>query len=392
MKKHHWALISLGVNLTQALAKFVAGLLTGSLSMLGEAVHSLSDSFASVVAFITIKLSDKKTERFPYGLYKLENIGSIVIAFFLLLAAYEMVKRAVGTRVEVKEEYLSVGLVVAVFSLVSSLSLSLLERRAGKRLGSPTLVADSYHTLTDAFGSFLVLVSFLSVYVGYQLDRYFALGVALLITYTALGILWREVSVLLDVSVDERTAQRVREVLLSFPEVKEIKGMFLRSSGGKIFGDLILVIEGRDFFGVHRLVDRIEERLKQEVPELEMVFIHYEPTEGYPSRVGVLINEKGQVSESFLKARELWVFGGQSPERLKLKEGDEERVCMAVCDKDLQIVVSGHHPTDPKAKSLLSQKGVFVWETEEKNPYLALKEVVYNLEDVQAPDKERARD
>lgn len=94
MKKHHWALISLSVNLLQALLKFIAGILTGSLSMVGEAVHSLSDSFASVVAFITIKLSDKKTKRFPYGLYRLENIGSIVIAFFLLLTAYEMIRRS----------------------------------------------------------------------------------------------------------------------------------------------------------------------------------------------------------------------------------------------------------------------------------------------------------
>ena len=392
MSKHHWALVSLGVNLAQALVKFVAGLLTGSLSMLGEAVHSLSDSFASVVAFITIKLSDKKSKRFPYGLYRLENLGSIVIAFFLLLTAYEMVKRALSSRVEIREEYLGFGLVAVVFSLFSSLTLSFFERRAGKRLGSPTLVADSYHTLTDAFGSLLVLLSLMSAYMGYQLDRYFALGVACLITYTALSILWKEVSVLLDVSADGHILEKVRGILLSFPEVKEIKGMFLRSSGGKVFGDFVLVLEGKDFFRMHRLVDSIEEKLKQEVPELEMVFIHYEPVEGYRSKVGVLVDEKGQVSEEFAKAKELWVFGGEKPERFELKDRNENSVCEVLCDKNLQIVVSGHHPIDPRAKSLLSKKGVFVWETEEKNPYLALKEVVYNLEDVQTAHKEGTPD
>ncbi len=387
MKKHHWALVSLSVNLLQALLKFIAGILTGSLSMVGEAVHSLSDSFASVVAFITIKLSDKKTKRFPYGLYKLENIGSIVIAFFLLLTAYEMIRRAISKEVVVKEEYLGLGLGVVVFSLLSSLTLSFLERRAGKRLNSPTLIADSYHTLTDAFGSSLVLMSLLGVYMGYQLDRYFALGVALLISYTAFSILWKEVSVLLDVSADEKTLERIRQVLLSFPEVKEIKGLFVRSSGGKLFADLVIALEGRDFIRMHHLVDLIEQRLKEEIRELDMVFIHYEPVDGEELRVGVLVDEKGDISQRFGRAKELLIFG-YSPERIRDLPKDEVDISKLVCSKRLSVVICGHHPESSKAKGILSQGGVFVWETEEKNPYKALKEVVYNLCDVKDSHKE----
>ncbi|MEN3028130.1 MAG: cation diffusion facilitator family transporter [Aquificaceae bacterium] len=382
MKKHHWALVSLSVNLLQAIFKFLAGLLTGSLSMIGEAVHSLSDSFASVVAFITIKLSDKKTKRFPYGLYRLENLGSIIIAFFLLVTAYEMVKRALAQEVRIEEEHLGFGFGVVVFSLFSSLTLSFLERRAGKRLNSPTLVADSYHTLTDAFGSLLVLLSFLSVYMGYQMDRYFALGVALLISYTALNILWKEVSVLLDVSVDEETLERIRDVLLSFPEVKEIKGMFVRSSGGKLFADLILVLEGRDFVRMHQQVDRIEERLKEEIRELDMVFIHYEPIDGEGLRVGVLVDERGNVSQQFESAKELLIFGG-FPERILIPQEDERVLPELIRSKGLLIIICGHHPISSSAKGILSQGGVFVWETEEKNPYKALREVVYNISNTQ---------
>ncbi len=391
MKKHHWALLSLGINLLQASLKLVAGLLTGSLSMIGEAVHSFSDSFASVVAYTAIKFSDKKTQRFPYGLYKLENIGSIVIAFFLLLTAYEMVKRALGVEVVIKEEYIGFGLGVVLFSLLSSLTLSFLERRAGKRLHSPTLIADSYHTLTDAFGSSLVLLSLVSAYMGYQLDRYFALGVAMLISYTALSIIWREVSILLDISADEETLERIRNILLSFPEVKEIRGMFVRSSGGKLFADLILALGGRDFIRMHQLVDSIEERLKKEIKELDMVFIHYEPVDGESTRVGILVDEKGEVCGEYGCARELLVFGS-SPERISNLPADEKKLSELIGKKNLQIVVCGHHPSTPLAKAILSQKGVFVWETEEKNPYKALKEVVYNLSDVKNSHKEGKAD
>ncbi|MCX8164808.1 MAG: cation diffusion facilitator family transporter [Aquificaceae bacterium] len=378
MNKQHWALASLAVNLIQALFKFLAGLLTGSLSMMGEAVHSLSDSFASVVAFFTIKLSDKKTKKFPYGLYRLENLGAILIAFFLLMTSYEIFRRALGKEVIVKEEYLGLGIGVVVFSLVSSLVLSFLERRAGKKLNSPTLVADSYHTLTDAFGSSLVLLSLLSVYLGYQLDRYFALGVALLISYTAVKILWKEVSVLLDVSVDERTLEKIREVLLSFPEIKEIKGLFVRSSGGKLFADLVLVLEGRDFIRMHRLVDHIEDSLKKELKELDMVFIHYEPTDKEVFKVGILLDEGGNVSQCFESAKELLIFGNP-PEKLLVPEESESALSELISSKGLYIVVCGHHPVSSSAKGILSQGGVFVWETEEKNPYRAFKEVIYSL-------------
>ena len=97
MSKEHWALIALLVNLLQSLAKFVGGVLSGSLSLIGESVHSLSDSFASVITYISIKFSTKKNERFPYGLYKLENLASVVISFFLFLASYEIVKREITT-------------------------------------------------------------------------------------------------------------------------------------------------------------------------------------------------------------------------------------------------------------------------------------------------------
>jgi cation diffusion facilitator family transporter len=204
MSREHWALIALLINLLQSLAKFVGGVLSGSLSLIGEAVHSLSDSFASVITYISIKFSNKKNERFPYGLYKLENLASVVISFFLFLASYEIIKRAFSERVEIKEEFWDIGAGVVVFSLFSSLSLSMLERWAGKRYNSPALIADSYHTLTDAFGSSLVLLSFVSAKLGYQLDRYFAMAVSLLILWTAVSILKREFAVLLDVSADEK--------------------------------------------------------------------------------------------------------------------------------------------------------------------------------------------
>ncbi len=381
MKKEHWALLSLGINIVQSFAKFIAGILTGSLSMLGESMHSLSDSFASLVAYFTLRFSDRKFRSFPYGLYKLENIGSVVIAIFLLLASYEIFHRAIQRKVILKDEYLGVGLGVIIFSLLSSLSLSFLERRAGKKLKSPVLIADSYHTLTDAFGSSLVFMSLLSQYMGYALDRYFAIGVAMLIAYTGIGILRKEVSVLLDISADERTLERIRSVILSFDDVKQIKNLFVRTSGGKLFADITLVIEGRDFAKIHATIDRIEESLRKEFPELEFIFIHYEPVEYEKVKMGVLLDERGYVNEGFGNAYKLLVFkDGGSAELIDDIPKDEESLARLLTEENISIVISGHHPESAQAKWILSEGKSFVWETEEKNPYKAFSEVVFNLQ------------
>jgi len=375
MSKEHWALIALLVNLLQSLAKFVGGVFSGSLSLIGEAVHSLSDSFASVITYISIKFSTKRNERFPYGLYKLENLASVVISFFLFLASYEIIKRAFSQRVEIKEEFWGIGAGVVVFSLFSSLSLSMLERWAGKRHNSPALIADSYHTLTDAFGSSLVLLSFVSAKLGHQLDRYFAMAVSLLILWTAISILKREFAVLLDVSADEKTLERIRQIILDFENIKEIKHLYVRSSGGRLFADITVAIEGWNFHHIHQTVDALEERLKRKIPGLEMVFIHYEPVGGIKPRVGVPLDEEQKVSSHFERTKYLAIFSDGKRELLKEISGGEREISQILAENGVNIVVCGWHPEDQTARLNMSRAGIFVWETEEKSPYIALSHI-----------------
>ncbi len=375
MSKEHWALVALVVNLLQSLAKFVGGVFSGSLSLIGEAVHSLSDSFASVITYLSIRFSSKKNERFPYGLYKLENLASVVISFFLFLASYKIVERALSQSVELKEEFWGIGAGVVVFSLLSSLVLSLLERWAGKKHNSPALIADSYHTLTDAFGSSLVLLSFISAKLGYQLDRYFAMGVSLLILWTAINILRREFGVLLDISADKETLEKIKQIILSFENIKEIKHLYVRSSGGRLFADITIAIEGWNFRYIHQTVDALEERLKREIPELELVFIHYEPFGEVKPRVGVLLDEEHRVSPNFERTKYLVVFSDGRRESLKEISGGEREISQRLVESGVNIVICGYHPEDQTARINMGKAGIFVWETDEENPYLALSQI-----------------
>ncbi len=377
MKKEHWALVSLSLNLLQSALKFLGGFLTGSLSLMGEALHSLSDATASVIAYLSIKFSEKKHERFPYGLYKLENIGAIVIAFFLIVASYEIGHRALTSNISLDREALPIGIGIVLFSLVSSLTLSFLERRAGKRLNSPTLIADSYHTLTDAFGSALVLISLSTAYFGYNYDRYFALGVVALILYTALGLLKEQVGAILDISADEETVERIRRIILSFPEVESIKRLLVRSAGGKLFVDAELLLRPGSFMKSHAVADEIERRIARENENVEMVFIHYEPAREEKLRIAVFSSDGDTLCKNFKNVSKMYIFEERSgkPQVREVRVDSEEDVAKLLVREGVDIVICGHHPESARAKWILHKNGIFVWETDRENIYEALSEV-----------------
>ncbi len=384
MKKEHWALISLGVNLLQSLLKLIGGLLTGSLSLLGDAVHSLSDSLASLIAFLSIKFSEIKHERFPYGLYKLENIGAIVISFFLLFTAFEIFHRAIKGKIEIDKDFLSAGILIVILSIILSLTLSFLERRAGKKLNSPTLIADSYHTLTDAFSSFLVLLSLSSYYLGINIERYIAIFISLIIVYTAFGLLKEQVGAILDISADAETIEKIKRIIYSFPEVAEIKRLLVRSAGGKLFIDAVITIKVEDFLRSHKIADDIESKITKEIPNVEMVFIHYEPCCVEEGLKIAVLTDNGKVARKFSDTKRILIFteGKGEPISIKLDKGDEVCVSKELSRNGVNIVIAGNHPLNNKAKWILHRSGIFVWETEKENPYEALAEVSRIKEEV----------
>ncbi len=377
MRKHHWALVSLSLNLIQSGLKFLGGILTGSLSLVGEAVHSLSDAAASVIAYLSIKFSERKHARFPYGLYKLENIGALAIGLFLIITAYEIAHRALTREIVIDRSALPVGVGVVVFSLVSSLTLSFLERRAGEKTGSPTLIADSYHTLTDAFGSLVVLTSLLMSWAGYNYDRYFALVISGIIVYTALGLMKDQIGVILDISADEETVRKIRGIILSFPEVESVKRLLVRSAGGRLFVDAVIVLKRSSFMRSHAVADAIEERIYREVPNVEMAFIHYEPAREERLRIGVFSSDGDTLCKDFRGAKKLYIFEEQrgDPEVVDLGDMPEEELAKILVRRGVDIVVCGHHPESSAAKWILHRNGIFVWETDRENIYEALSEV-----------------
>ena len=129
------------LNLGLVAAKFILSALAGSLALRADAVHSLVDVFASIALILGLVIASRKSKSFPYGLYKVENMISVVISLLLFLTAYEIALEAI------KGDHAAIGyedwVLMAVAALISvPLIFGSYEVSMGKKANSPSLVAD----------------------------------------------------------------------------------------------------------------------------------------------------------------------------------------------------------------------------------------------------------
>ena len=151
------ALYSLLFNLSLLMAKIFLSAITGSLALQADAVHTLVDVLASAALILGLKISERKSESFPLGLYKVENLASIAISFLLFFTAYEIIREAAlaAPQAPLYQGYalLEVAAIIPLPYLFGSFQI-----RVGRQTGSPSLIADGVQHRADVLTSSLVFL------------------------------------------------------------------------------------------------------------------------------------------------------------------------------------------------------------------------------------------
>lgn len=257
--------------------KAVLALLTGSLAIKADAIHSLSDVVSSLIIVAGITISQRSSQRFPYGLYKVENLVSLGTSFLIFIAGYEIVSEVLtGSSLLITEQIpLAIGGVL--LSILITFAFSRYESKKGQETGSPSLIADAKHIWTDMLSSLVILAALLGHLVGIALDRYAALVVVLFIARAAFAILLDSVRVLLDASLDYGSVERIRETALADPRVVEIKELRARNAGRYKFVELDVVLRVKELSKGHAVSQEIEQRIKSRIENVDHVVIHFQP-------------------------------------------------------------------------------------------------------------------
>ena len=291
---------SIAVNGLLVLIKGALACLSGSVALTADAIHSSTDVISSATVLAGIKISKRKSRRFPYGLYKVENFVSLLSSIFIFLAGYEIIRTVFVEKQSLRPEYLPYAVAGVLVSLGITFSFSRYELKRGRELNSPSLIADARHIRTDMLSSLVILAGLVGGFFGWELDKLAALVVAVLIFKAGIAILVDALRVLLDASVDFETLDRVKTIITGDSQVASVNALWGRSSGPFKFIEADIVIKARDLEKAHAASRRIENEIRKQVSHVDHILIHYEPRKKKTSTCAVpLAEDKMTLSEHF---------------------------------------------------------------------------------------------
>ena len=269
----------LWANLAVAVAKIALGYATGTVSILSDGFHSLTDSASNVVALVGVSIARRPPDAdHPYGHRKYETMASLAILVFLVVVLVQVVSAAAdrllnGGTPRVFPE--GIGLMTA--TLIVNVLVVSYELREARRLRSEVLAADAKHTRSDVLTSVAVLGALVGVWFGYPLlDPMAALLVAGFIGHACWGIAQEASRILSDQIVIAEAD--VRAVVQSVPEVLGCEKIRTRGSADHAFLDLHLWLDGdMSLQQAHTASHVVKDRLMAKFPQLADVVIHIEP-------------------------------------------------------------------------------------------------------------------
>jgi len=271
--------LTLVLNLAVVVLKAGVGYWTGSLSLLADALHSITDSANNVLGLVTNQLASPEPDRdHPYGHQKYEAVGTLGIAAFLGIACFEILRGA-GERIiqggePVRMEATALWIMLAVLGI--NIFVAFYERQVGNRLGSSILVADAQHTMSDIWITIAVLGGLIGVWVGQDwLDVALAFPVAILVIRSG----WVVLSANLPWLVDEMAIapEAIHAAVMEVPGVLNCHNIASRGLlGRQVFMDMHLIVEPKDVLSAHTITEQVEQKLEEEFGPTR-VTIHVEP-------------------------------------------------------------------------------------------------------------------
>lgn len=278
--KQSVALTSVVASAFLTLAKLVAGLLTGSLGILSEAVHSLLDLGAAALTYFAVRLADQPADTgHPYGHKKVESVAALIETGLLFLTSLWIIKAAIARlmseTVSVEVHWYSVGVVLLSIAVDASRSRALM--KVAKATKSQALEADALHFSSDILSSAVVLVGLGGVALGWaKADAVAAIGVSLFVFHVGYQLGKRTIDVLMD-AAPQGVPDRVLAIAGAVDGVVRVDRVRVRPAGSTLFIEaLIRVSRTLPLDQVQGICDAVTTALAGSLPEADC-FIKAEP-------------------------------------------------------------------------------------------------------------------
>ncbi len=273
--------LSIVANIGLSVIKVIVGLLAGSLALLADGIHSLSDVATDAVVLLGLYLSSKEPDQsHPYGHGRAETFSAGIIALVLILVGGAMIYYA--TMAIARDEVTSPRLEVLIAAIVSIAAKEWLYRATQKiaiQFHSPALYANAWHNRSDAFSSVAVVIGFLSLELGFgHGDQVAAIAVGLMIIFVGVRIIGDCLRELTESSTDTATIEHIKKIINSDSSIRQWHKLRTRTVGREIFLDLhILVDPDLNIAAAHEIAESLENALDNEIARPVNITVHIEP-------------------------------------------------------------------------------------------------------------------
>ena len=270
-------LIEGAANVVVLVLKLVVGATTGSIGILGDAVHSVTDVANNIVAWVVVRLSVRPAdERHPYGHRKFETIAVFGLAMLLTVLAFELGMRAIRREAP---EIIHAGWALGVMLCVLAVNISLATWQAGwaRRLGSDILRADARHTFADVLTTLVVIAGWQAAARGYLwFDTVAALVVSGVILALAYGLFRRAIPILVDQAVLD--PNEIIDVAVSVPGIVGVRRVRSRGDDAHASVDVVAVVGAQlSTAESHDIATAVEQAIRSGLP-VDSVIVHVEPS------------------------------------------------------------------------------------------------------------------
>ncbi len=270
------------VDFLLGVVKILAGWLAHSQALIADGIHSLSDLATDFIVLYAAKHSHREAdEDHPYGHGRIETLTTVGLGIALIVVAfgigYDAVRRMNDVELLLNPGVLALG--VAVVSVIAKEAIYHYTKNAAVKLRSNMLLANAWHSRSDAISSIVVVLGVAGAMIGYPyLDAVAAIAVAVMIAKIGFDLIRASTKELIDTALEPEVVQAIRKEIFSVDGVRALHMLRSRRSGGDALVDLHVQVDPRISVSEgHQIGDTVRRRLLERVEEVTDVTVHIDP-------------------------------------------------------------------------------------------------------------------
>lgn len=293
--------VSIVMNVILSAFKYAVGSITASVAITADAINNLSDAASGIVTLFSFKMANRKPDKeHPFGHGRIEYVAALAVGFLVELMGYELIKSSIQKILNPDKVVFSYGaIIVLAFSILGKIWMGLFNKKLGKAINSPAMIAVASDSLSDTAATFISLLSLLlSKFTDLPLDGFMGIVVSFFILKSGFEILKESIAIILGAPPSKELVDELVEQITSYDGILGIHDLVIHSYGEtRMFGTVhIEFAADSDLLEAHETADTIEKEIKEKFG-IELV-VHLDPLITNDVRINALKEMVGKELKS----------------------------------------------------------------------------------------------